>query len=566
MRLNLPLLVFSCTLIQAPLSAQMIGGDWKRLHQFDGFEARDFLGSQIAAAGDVDADGIPDVILGAKYTAPGGVLQAGSAFVYSGKSGALLWRFDGAESFGWFGGSTAGVGDIDGDGFGDLLVGAPNQSPGGSYRAGSAYIFSGASGLLIRQFDGQGPYHNFGIAVAGASDLDGDGLGDVIIGAPGADPGGGFAGSTYVYSSATGALIWRFNGIQDGEKMGSAVANVGDVDGDNIDDIAIGAESAAHHGLSFAGAVYVYSGASGDLIWQFDGKAAYDAFGSSVARAGDVNGDQRADLVIGIPGSDSHGYPNAGAALVYCGASGEALWHFTGISPGDQLGGCVSGGGDVDGDGFADVLAGARTSEGNAQLGRAYLWSGATGELIQDWIGSSWGDTLGSAVALIGDLDHNRLWEVAIGAQTADPQGLNAAGSVMIYSLAPFLNTSADELSATIGTSVQLGIDFPDSQADANYVLLASANGDGPSNYGRLAIPLTSDALFMRMLAGWSPAFLQNGRGNLDGQGNSTAILQGDPSLLPFVGTTLTVAVVTFDPGTRFGQLSSIARSLRVVP
>ncbi|MBC8404863.1 MAG: FG-GAP repeat protein [Planctomycetes bacterium] len=565
MRTYLPLILLGGSLLNTHLSAQIIGGDWKELHRFDGTASNQLLGTQVASAGDVDADGVPDVILGANYSAPGGTFQAGSAFVYSGRNGVLLWRFDGTESAGWFGRSTAGVGDVDGDGFGDLLVGAPKETPNGIARAGRAYLYSGATGALLRQFEGTNAFDYLGTSVAGAGDLDGDGIGDLIIGATNAHPGSGFTGSTFVYSGATGTLIWRFDGIQDGELMGSSVANAGDVDGDNVNDVIVGAKSAAHHGRSFAGAAYVYSGATGMEIWRFNGKAAYDNFGSAVAGAGDVNGDGHDDLMIGIPNADPNNLQYAGAAHVYSGATGEILWYFNGRSAGDQLGDSVSGGGDVNGDGFDDVIAGAQNVEGFAALGNAYVWSGATGELLTTIRGVAWGDNLGSAVALIGDLNGDRLCDFAVGARTADPQDLNAAGSVYVHSLQPFLHTSADELSATNGTSVQLDLEFPTSQAGATYMVLASANGTGPSDYGKLTIPLTNDSLFLRMLGGWSPALLQNGSGTLDAQGNSTATLHGGSSLLTLVGKTITLAAVTYDSATNFGSKSSIARHLKIV-
>jgi hypothetical protein len=565
MRTYLPLVLLGGSLLSTSLSAQVIGGGWEELHRFDGTAALELLGEQIAAAGDVDGDGVPDVILGANYAAPGGTFQAGSAFVYSGQSGALLWRFDGTESAGWFGRSTAGVGDVDGDGFGDLLVGAPKETPNGITRAGRAYLYSGATGALLRQFEGTSAFDYLGTSVAGAGDLDGDGFGDLIIGATNAHPGSGFTGSTFVYSGATGTLIWRFDGIQDAELMGSSVANAGDVDGDNVNDVVVGARSAAHHGRAFAGAVYVYSGATGKEIWRFNGKAAYDNFGSAVAGAGDVDGDGHADLMIGIPNADPNNLLYAGAAHVYSGATGEILWYFNGVGAGDQLGESVSGGGDVNGDGFDDVIAGAKNVEGSASMGNAYVWSGATGELLTTIRGTVWGDNLGSAVAFVGDLNGDRLCDFAVGAHAADPHDLNAAGSVYVHSLSPFLITSADELSAAVGTSVQLDLDFPDSQAGATYMVLASASGIGPSNYGKLAIPLSNDSIFVRMLGGWSPPLLRNGSGVLDAQGNSTATLLGGPALFPMVGSTFTLAAVTYDSATNLGRKSSIARLLTIV-
>ncbi|MDA0668050.1 MAG: hypothetical protein O3A50_09780, partial [Planctomycetota bacterium] len=193
--------ILATLLSAAPAHAQMVGGQWETLWQFDGQASYDLLGFSVSGAGDVDGDGFDDLIVGALWADPGGLTEAGSAFVYSGATGSLIWQFDGQASADQLGRSVSGAGDVDGDGFDDVIVGAHGADPGGLSDAGSAFVYSGATGSLIWQFDGQASSDILGISVSGAGDVDGDGFDDVIVGAPSADPGGvSSAGSAYVYS------------------------------------------------------------------------------------------------------------------------------------------------------------------------------------------------------------------------------------------------------------------------------------------------------------------------------------------------------------------------------
>ncbi|MEW5875150.1 MAG: MopE-related protein, partial [Candidatus Zixiibacteriota bacterium] len=274
--------------------------------------------------------------VGANGADPGGQSSAGSVYVYSGQTGALLWQFDGAAASDSFGSTVSGAGDGNNDGFDDVIVGALNADPAGLGNAGSAYVYSGQTGTLLWQFDGAVANDILGFSVSGAGDVNNDGFDDVIVGARQADPGGRIdAGSAYVYSGQTGALLWQFDGAAADDRLGSSVSGAGDVNNDGFDDMIVGAYAADPGGPSFAGSAYVYSGQTGALLWQFDGAVASDFLGFSVSGAGDVNNDGFDDVIVGANGADPGGRSSAGSVYVF--VSDFSTWYV-----------------DADGDGFGN--------------------------------------------------------------------------------------------------------------------------------------------------------------------------------------------------------------------
>jgi hypothetical protein len=361
-------------------------------------EALGLFGHQLSNAGDVDQDGVDDVIVGAHQEDPGSSpADAGRAYVFSGLDGSLLFQLSSPneEASGFFGFSVSGAGDVDQDGFADLIVGASQEDPGASpAEAGRAYVFSGQDGSLLYQLASPNEEvgGRFGYSTRGAGDVDQDGFADVIVGAaiedPGTSPSG--AGRAYVFSGQDGSLLHQLASPHDeaSGRFGTSVAGAGDVDQDGSADVIVGAIGE----LQAAGRAYVFDGQDGSLLFELVSpnqalSGSGPNLGYSVAAAGDVNQDGFADVIVGSQHEFAGPSPaNAGRAFVFSGQDGSVLHEL--ISPNEVLGGhfgaSVDGAGDVDGDGVPDVIVGAYVEDpgGSVDAGSAYVFSGQDGSLL----------------------------------------------------------------------------------------------------------------------------------------------------------------------------------------
>jgi hypothetical protein len=323
------------------------------------------LGLGLEAAGDVDADGTPDVIAGA----PG----AGSALVLGGRDGSILLELAAENAGDFFGREVGDAGDVDGDGHADVFVGAPRHDGA----RGAVYLFSGSDGSRLVTLRGERAGDRFGAAAAATT---AGGELTLAIGAPDAGPDRG--GRVYVYRGRLGAESARLErpafvleADDTGAELGGMFASVvGDVDGDGRADIYATDFSNQARGPS-TGRAYVWSGTDGRLLHTFTGERAGDGFGIGAADAGDIDGDGRADLAIG---AWQHGSaaPSGGRIYLYSGA-GALIRTWTGQVMGETLGFDTTGLGDVDGDGIGDLLVtSAWAPVAGARTGRVFILRG----------------------------------------------------------------------------------------------------------------------------------------------------------------------------------------------
>ncbi len=416
------------------------------LFTIDGESTNDAFGESVRCAGDVNGDGVDDLIAGAALDNKNGN-NSGSARVLSGADGTVLHLFEGDSAEDLFGFSVSGAGDVNGDGFADLIVGAPSDDNNGT-NSGSAQVFSGADGSVLYSFNGDSAGDEFGAAVSGGGDVNGDGVSDLIVGIRGDDNNGVNSGSVRVFSGADGSVLYNSDGDSAGDEFGFAVSNTGDVNGDGFADLIVGASGDDNTGLN-SGSARVLSGTDGSALYTFNGDSAGDFMGRAVGGPGDVNGDGFADLIVGIPLDDNNG-ENSGSARVFSGADGSVLYSFNGDSAGDIFGRSVSGA-DINGDGNSDLIVGAPRDDNNgAESGSARVFSGADGSVIYNLNGESDGYSFGRSTCG-ADTNGDGAADVVVGAPSDDTNGENN-GSVRVFSgtdgtsLFSFFGDSAGDL------------------------------------------------------------------------------------------------------------------------
>jgi len=329
-----------------------------------GVTGGDHLGTSLALGPDTNGDGYADLLVGAPG-ADGALLESGRAFLYDGLSGDLLAAFEGPGTGSEFGAAVSLGPDVDGDGRGEVLVGAPRAS-GTSFDTGGAFLYSGATGVLLAAYAGEATGDRFGAAVAVGPDADGDGRGDVLVGAPGFDaPGRADAGRAYLYGSADLAVPRKLTGEAADDQFGFAVSLGPDLDGDGRGDALVGAPFAdpGMPAMPDAGKAYAITGDSGLVIFTLDGEQPGDRFGSAVSLGPRPTGGKRGDMLIGAPFADPGGHASAGRAYHFSGDAGALVRSFDGDVPGGQLGAAVALGprlnGDVPVSSVADIALGA---------------------------------------------------------------------------------------------------------------------------------------------------------------------------------------------------------------
>jgi hypothetical protein len=227
--------------------------------------------------------------------------------------------------------------------------------------------FSQDNTKIIHEVGASTEYEQLGYSVAGLGDVNGDGLSDFVVGGYGAtNPADGKlnAGCAKVYSGSDGSVIYTFWGDNADDGLGFSVAGPGDVDGDGVPDVVVGIPWSDVNGAN-AGAVKVFSGKDGTLVREFGGSKSEQYFGLSVAGAGDLNKDRINEIVVGAPAASDGVVLNAGAVIVFSVKDGKDLWTKYGSASGENLGEAVAGVGDINNDGYGDFIAATTQSANN---------------------------------------------------------------------------------------------------------------------------------------------------------------------------------------------------------
>ena len=450
--------------------------------------------------------------VGAVFAASSAYAAFPSVLELSTLSGSNGVTFNGIDSADHAGRSVAAAGDINGDGLADLVIGAPDADPNANF-SGECYVVFGKNGVFSSPLSlsllngsngfiihGEALFDGAGASVAAAGDINHDGFDDLLIGAPDASASADFAGSTYVVfgtdqgfaspfelSSLDGTNGFVITGIAEYDASGTSVSGIGDFNDDGIDDLVIGAPFAS----GGAGASYIVFGSA--LAWNATfslsdidgnngvtivGQQSGDSLGTSVSRAGDVNQDGVQDVVLGAPLAGPVGANPGFAYVIFGGDTWSASFSLssldgsnglvlTGAVTGDEFGTSVGAAGDLDADGIDDLVVGAPKADPNGNSsGATYVvfgsnampWSSplAVGSLNGNngftVNGVSAGDESGYAVGRAGKLNADAFDDLVIGAPLADPNG-SASGSAYVLYGSDQVFASTIELSALNGSN-----------------------------------------------------------------------------------------------------------------
>lgn len=330
------------------------------------------FGQVISNVDDIDGDGKPDFIVGVpRQTDSGGpYYAAGRVIVYSGANGNLLYKIDGDsvnEQFGW---SVTSMGDLDDDGRGDFAIISEGKCCDSPDDTATIFVYSGALATLLFKISdlSSNPnltYPGIGLAIRGLGDIDGGGKREIVLGNPFTNYD---SGAVSVFNGSDGSLLYQINASSPEDSLGWSVAEIGDINGDEKPDFIVGAPFASHDTVLQSGSAFVYSGLDGTLIFRKDGTTAGEYFGWSVGGCGDVDSDETPDFIIGNP----VGIPEVS---VYSGRTGDLLYELNGFESSDQFGFSLSAAGDVNLDGKADFIVGAPGASPNGLQGAVQLIS-----------------------------------------------------------------------------------------------------------------------------------------------------------------------------------------------
>lgn len=414
------------------------------------------FGVHVANVPDITGDGREEIAVATYLEDPGASPDAsGRVYLYNGATGVLLRTLTSPneESGGNFGSAVAGIADMNGDGRGDVVVGAPGESPGASPDdAGRVYLINGNTGAILRTFTSPNEELSglFGSNLDTVPDVTGDGLPDIVVGAYDEDPGASpnAAGRAYIFNGMTGGLVATLNSAneENGGRFGLCVTGIADVTGDLLGDVVVGASFEDRGiGLDEAGRAYVFNGATGALVRTLlsPNPCQDGSFGSSAEGLGDITGDGRSEIAIGAYLEDIPPFfADYGRVYIFNGASGVLMTSLA--SPngdgGGSFGHLLSTVSDLSGDGRPDLLIGAPQEDPGTSptsCGRAYLFDPYYGNLLHTFISPNQESTgyFGFGLTAINDLTGDGADDFVIGAfGETPPSGFTLGGRVYIFS------------------------------------------------------------------------------------------------------------------------------------
>lgn len=405
-------------------------------------------------------------------------------------------------------------------------------------------MFSGKNGKVLHRFVGAKVGDNFGFAVSDAGDVNQDGHADVVVGAPQPSYFGG-PGYARVFSGLDGKILITVIGSKDGDGLGFAVSSAGDVNRDKHPDLIVSAAQIKNAGIGYVG---VLSGKDGKIIFGFSGGNKNDRFGWAVSGGQDVDADGYPDILVGAPGTDTMGV-DSGCVRLFSGKNGWILHTLHGDSAGDRFGCSVSAIGDVDKDGHADLIVGADEDDNRGtNSGCARVFSGKRGSTLYSFDGDAANDKFGRCVSGVGDLNRDGHPDFVVGAPEDDNIAASSGIARVFSGKRLTLWSDVHQLSLKKAGTQKLSLDAGSTQATRYYWVFGSASGTTPGvTLAGAHIPLNPDLYTDFVLATANSTALANFRGKLDAKGQATAAINVPSGLPRLVDFTLYHAYVVHD-------------------
>ncbi|RMD83954.1 MAG: hypothetical protein D6815_05305 [Candidatus Dadabacteria bacterium] len=401
----------------------------------------DTAGWAVDAGRDFDGDGVADVAFSAPCARRRGRRHVGTVRVVSGAGGKTLFKKRGRQELEYFGAAVALVGDMDGDGRAELVVGAPGHDGPAGPDSGMIRVFRYGASRAIRRRRGRQPHGEFGASIAGIGDVNRDGTEDILVGAPGERSASTSkrTGRAYVLSGRRGLrILGSVEGTRRDQRFGTLVRAAGDIDGDGFTDILVSSEKTPVGSIPKAGYVEILSGTPpfDRIRWRSGTKN--ERLGASGDAIGDIDGDLVEDVLLGVPGGTVEGVSGAGYVLADTAAASVVFRDPFGPQPGARFGQAVANAGDVDGDGFADVIIGAPYADPQPSsvldAGSVFLFSGFSQRLLWAAPGPMTGARTGWAVSGGIDYDADGVTDLVVGSPGATARGRRGAGTVTVHS------------------------------------------------------------------------------------------------------------------------------------